>query len=48
MTVTPMGTTLPCKAWSFTLGNTTRHHVLEHNKVFPHQPTKYEDTHRHW
>jgi hypothetical protein len=43
-TVTPMDTTLSCKAWSFTEGNTPRHHVHEYNQVFPHQPTKYEET----
>jgi hypothetical protein len=46
MTVTPAGTTLPCKVWSFTEGNTPGHHVHEYNQVFPHQPTKYEETHQ--
>jgi hypothetical protein len=45
-TVTPVGTTLPCKAWSFTKGNTTEHHVHEYNQVFPHQPMKYEGAHQ--
>jgi hypothetical protein len=45
-TATPMGTTLPCKAWSFTEGNTHGHHVREYNHVFPHQPMKYEETHQ--
>jgi hypothetical protein len=35
-TVTPAVTTLPCKAWSFTEGNTPRHHVREYNHMFPH------------
>jgi hypothetical protein len=46
MTVTLVGTTLLCKAWSFTEGNTPRHHVREYNQVFPHQPTKYKETHQ--
>jgi hypothetical protein len=46
MTITPVGTTLPCKAWSFTEGNTLGHHVREYNQVFPCQPTKYEETHQ--
>jgi hypothetical protein len=46
-TVTLAGTTLPCKAWSFTKGNTPRHHVCEYNQVFPRQPMKYEETHQH-
>jgi hypothetical protein len=29
MTVTPMGTTLPCKAWSFTEGIKPGHNVHE-------------------
>jgi hypothetical protein len=33
-TITLVGTTLPCKAWSFTEGNTPRHHVHEYNQVF--------------
>jgi hypothetical protein len=47
-TVTPTGTTLPCKAWSFTEGNTPGHHVCEYNQVFPRQPMKYEETHQCW
>jgi hypothetical protein len=46
-TVTPVGTTLLCKAWSFTEGNTPERHVCEYNQVFPRQPTKYEETHQH-
>jgi hypothetical protein len=46
-TITPTGTTLPCKTWSITEGNTPRHHVYEYNQVFPHQPMKYEETHQH-
>jgi hypothetical protein len=46
-TVTLAGTTLPCKAWSFTEGNTSEHHICEYNHVFPCQPTKYEETHQH-
>jgi hypothetical protein len=46
MTVTPTGTTLLCKAWSFTEGNTHGHHVCKYNQVFPHQLTKYEETHQ--
>jgi hypothetical protein len=42
-----MGTTLPCKAWSFIEGNTPRHHVREYNQLFPHQLIKYEETHQH-
>jgi hypothetical protein len=45
-TVTPVGTTLLCKAWSFTEGNTPGHHVREYNQVFPHQLTKYKETHQ--
>jgi hypothetical protein len=45
-TVTPAGTTLPCKAWSFTEGNTTEYHVREYNQVLPRQPMKYEETHQ--
>jgi hypothetical protein len=41
-----MSTTLLCKAWSFTEGNAPEHHVYEYNQVFPHQPTKYEETHQ--
>jgi hypothetical protein len=48
MTVTLVGTTLPCKVWSFTEGNTPGHHVREYNQVFSHQPTKYEETHQRW
>jgi hypothetical protein len=29
MTVTPVGTTLPCKAWSFTEGFKPGHHIHE-------------------
>jgi hypothetical protein len=43
-TITPAGTTLPCKAWSFTEGKTSRHHVHEYDQVFPRQPMKYEGT----
>jgi hypothetical protein len=32
--VTPVGTTLPGKAWSFTKGNTPRHRIREYNKCF--------------
>jgi hypothetical protein len=46
-TITHAGTTLSCKAWSFTEGNTPRHHIREYNQVFPRQPTKYEETHQH-
>jgi hypothetical protein len=46
-TVTSVGTTLPYKVWSFTKGNTLEHHIREYNQVFPHQPTKYEETHQH-
>jgi hypothetical protein len=45
-TVTPAGTTLMCKAWSFIKDNTPGHHIREYNHVFPHQPTKYEETHQ--
>jgi hypothetical protein len=45
-TATPVGTTLPCKEWSFTKGNTPGHHIREYNQVFPHQPMKYEVTHQ--
>jgi hypothetical protein len=45
-TITPTSTTHPCKAWSFTEGNTPRHHVHEYNQVFPHQPMKYEERHQ--
>jgi hypothetical protein len=45
-TVTPAGTTLPCKAWSFTEDNAPRHHVREYNQVFPHQLMKYEERHQ--
>jgi hypothetical protein len=45
-TVTLVGTTLSCKAWSFTKGNTPGHHVRECNQVFPRQSTKYEETHQ--
>jgi hypothetical protein len=45
-TVTPAGTTLLCKVWSFTEGNTPRHHVCEYIQVFPRQPMKYEETHQ--
>jgi hypothetical protein len=41
-----MGTTLLCKVWSFTEGNTPEHHVREYNQVFPHQLMKYEETHQ--
>jgi hypothetical protein len=41
-----VGTTLPCKAWSFTKGNTPGHHIRKYNQVFPHQLTKYEETHQ--
>jgi hypothetical protein len=34
-TVTPAGTTLSCKALSFTEGNTPGHHVRKYNQVFP-------------
>jgi hypothetical protein len=44
--VTPAGTTLPCKAWSFTEGNTPEHHVHKYNQVFPRQLMKYEETHQ--
>jgi hypothetical protein len=44
--VTDVGTTLLCKAWSFTEGNTPEHHVREYNQVFPRQPMKYEETHQ--
>jgi hypothetical protein len=47
MIVTPAGTTLLCKAWSFTEGNTPIHHIHEYNQVFPHRPIKYEKTHQH-
>jgi hypothetical protein len=43
-TVTPVGTTLPCKMWSFSEGNTPGHHIREYNQVFPRQLTKYEKT----
>jgi hypothetical protein len=46
-TVTPTGTTLLCKARSFTEHNTLRHHIREYNQVFPRQPMKYEETHQH-
>jgi hypothetical protein len=46
MTFTPMGTTLLCKAWSFTEGNTLGHHIREYNQVFPRQPMKYKETHQ--
>jgi hypothetical protein len=29
MAITPTGTTLPCKVWSFTEGFKPRHHVCE-------------------
>jgi hypothetical protein len=44
--VPPAGTTLPCKAWSFTECNTPRHHVREYNQMFPYHLTKYEETHQ--
>jgi hypothetical protein len=44
--VTHAGTTLLCKVWGFTKGNTPEHHVHKYNQVFPHQPTKYEETHQ--
>jgi hypothetical protein len=47
-TITPTGTTLLCKAWSFTKGNTLGHHVREYNQMFPRQPMKYEEIHQHW
>jgi hypothetical protein len=34
-TITLVGTTHPCKAWSFTEGNTPGHHVHEYNQMFP-------------
>jgi hypothetical protein len=46
-TVIPAGTTLPCKLWSFTEGNTPGHHICEYNQVFPRQPMKYEETTQH-
>jgi hypothetical protein len=46
MTVTPTGTTLPGKAWSFTEGNTPGHHVHEYNQVFSREPMKYEETYQ--
>jgi hypothetical protein len=46
--ITPVGITHPCKAWSFTNGNTPGHHIREYNQVFPHQPMKYEETHQRW
>jgi hypothetical protein len=30
-TITPAGTTLPCKVWSFIEGNTPGHHIREYN-----------------
>jgi hypothetical protein len=45
-TITLVGTTLPCKAWSFTEGNILEHLVCEYNQVFPRQPMKYEETHQ--
>jgi hypothetical protein len=45
-TVTPIGTILMCKAWSFTEGNTLEHHIHEYDHVFPCQLTKYEETHQ--
>jgi hypothetical protein len=42
-----MGTTLLCKVWSFTKGNTPGHHVREYNQLFPRQQMKYEETHQH-
>jgi hypothetical protein len=45
-TVTPTGTTFLCKAWSFTEGNTHKHHVHEYNQVFSREPMKYEETHQ--
>jgi hypothetical protein len=45
-TVTPVGTTLSCKVWSFTEGNTPGHHIREYNQVFPRQLMKYEETHQ--
>jgi hypothetical protein len=44
-TVTLVGTTCLCKAWSFTEDNTPGHHIREDNQVFPLQLTKYEETH---
>jgi hypothetical protein len=48
MTITPAGTTLPCKTWSLTEGNTPGHHVREYNQVFPRQPMKYKETRQRW
>jgi hypothetical protein len=39
-----MGTTLPCKAWSFTEGFKPGHHIHEYSQMFPRQPMKYEET----
>jgi hypothetical protein len=47
-TVTPTGTRLLGKAWSYMEGNTPGHHVHDYNQVFPHQPTKYEKAHQRW
>jgi hypothetical protein len=47
-TVTPAGTTLLCKVWSFTEDNTPGHHICEYNQVFSRQPMKYEETHQRW
>jgi hypothetical protein len=47
-TITPVGATLPCKVSSSGEDNTPRHHVREYHQVFPHQPTKYEETHQRW
>jgi hypothetical protein len=35
MTITPVGTTLPCKAWSSIEGFKPRHHVYEEIQMFP-------------
>jgi hypothetical protein len=45
-TVTPVGTTLPCKALGFTEGFKPRHHVREQSQMFPHRPIKYKETHQ--
>jgi hypothetical protein len=44
-TVTPVGTTLPWKAWSFTEGFKPGHHIYESSQMFLCLPMKYEETH---
>jgi hypothetical protein len=43
MTMTPVGTTLLCKVWSLTEGNTPGHPIRQYNQVFPRQPMEYKE-----